>query len=860
MPARTTWDEPAAGWIERPRLVALSRPRAGDIRLVVAPAGSGKSVLLAQATSGLDVAWLTLTDAHNDAVVLTRDLVTTLAPDDEPGDASLNALVPTGGRRFGPELVGAIRALVDEHDGRVIVLDDLHAVTNHELLEDLERALVTPPRRHALLVASRWDPPFRLGRLRLDGVLTELRAADLAFEEDEAGRLIERVAGQEIGAPQIRSLVSRTEGWAAGLQLASVSLQRRTDVDAFVAGFAGEDRLIGDYLTSEVLESQSDEVRRFLLRTSVLDWLEPELCDAVTGDGNARAMLSTLEDRGLFVTPVTGQRSRWRYHQLFAELLRYQLQADDPAEVEAARRRAAAWLLDAGEIRGAVEQLLAAGDAEAAFGVIERHGLSFFERGEIATLARWLAAIERSGGASGPGASICLLAAQVAADDVVAALTTHRRIEAVDLQPGEQVAVDALMAALGQGDRPAADMRRHAARANAALATIDRSTVYDFFGGGGADSCEVIATFGGALGALVEGDLATSTRELEQTLDLPGTRYPIWGVAGSGGLALARALAGDLTAAIGLAERAIGAARDMGTVEHVSTVLAQLAAATVSLDRGLLLDARRHLDAAGSIVLRSRRHTYRQLHHLLDARLVARTDGPGAGLDRLRELDREGPARPIVEQARTATEIGLLLRAGAVREAVALVPRSPAVSAATRIDVHLACDDPIGARSVLDRWRPEEPTLRTRIERRLREATVLASEGHPGPAGVAVADAAVCAEPEQLLGPFLELPSAVGLLRDAAPARRLRRLRALLDAAPEHTDRGAANARLADPLSTRELTVLEHLPSRLSNAEIADALYVSVNTLKTHVRSVYRKLGVADRDAAVVQARKIGLL
>ena len=589
--------------------------------------------------------------------------------------------------------------------------------------------------------------------------------------------------------------------------------------------------------------------------------MTPSLCDAVTGDDNGAAMLAALAERGLFVSPLVGDGQRIRYHHLFAELLRYQFRAEDRDGKREARKRAATWLLDHGELRDGVEQLLAARAFDLAFEVIDGHGMSFFERGEIATLARWLVQIQRAGTAPEPATSISLLAAQSGGDEFMAAEETHRRLlRRRGITPGEQIAIDTLASLAGYGDLPTSEMRRLARRAIDQLADVDRSTVFDFFGGGGADSCETIANFMEALGAFYDGDVDASTTALERTLELPGTRYPIWSVACSGALAFCHAWSGRLTDAHRLARATIDAAQDMGTVGHASATLSLLAAAAVSLDRAELLDARRHLDAAGAILQRSRRTTNRHLHHLLDARLVGLTDGPGPALDHLRRLDEPGALRPVTVQARLTTEIGLLLRAGATQEAVALIQRSAAATPAALIDVHLAADELRAARKVLDRWQPVEPTLRTQVDRLLREGAVLAREGKLGPAGIAVADAAVLAEPELLVSPFLDVPTALDLLRDAAPARPLRRLRALVDATPDHPNRQKANEQLVEPLTARELAVLDHLPSRLSNAEMAETLYISVNTLKSHVRSIYRKLASADRDEAVHQARQLGLL
>ena len=257
-----------------------------------------------------------------------------------------------------------------------------------------------PPGLH-LALASRSDPPLALARLRARGQLTELRAADLRFTPGEAAALLQQVAaapgGARPGAPLpdavAAALAARTEGWAAGLQLAGLSLRGRSDVDGFVAAFTGSHRYVLDYLAEEVLERQPAQVREFLLETSVLERLSGELCDAVTGRPGSQALLEQVERAGLFVVPLDEVRGWWRYHHLFADLLRARLQQEQPGRIPEVHRNAAAWYAERGLADDAIRHAVAAGEMTWAARLIERHYDAIFQRGEAATIQRWISAL-----------------------------------------------------------------------------------------------------------------------------------------------------------------------------------------------------------------------------------------------------------------------------------------------------------------------------------------------------------------------------------------------------------------------------------------------------------------------------------
>ncbi|MDN5780285.1 MAG: LuxR C-terminal-related transcriptional regulator, partial [Humibacillus sp.] len=532
----------------------------------------------------------------------------------------------------------------------------------------------------------------------------------------------------------------------------------------------------------------------------------------------------------------------------------------DPAAEAQCRRRAASWLLAHQDYVGGVEQLLAVGDHAAAFEILAAEGHRLFERGETASLVRFLTLVHEADVSPGPLVAITLLAAQVAADEFGSAAENYRTLNRrSDLTPGERIAIDALASVMGLAYLPLDEIRRLTDGALRSLPEVDPASVPDFAGAGGADSCEAIASIFSSLGALFAGDLDASASGLEQALELPGLKYLPWQINALGMLALTRAWEGRLTDAKALALTALDAARGLAAVDHISTTYAHLALAMLTLDRLDLGAAEIHLDMATSCVDRSRRPTLAHFLHLLKVRHLALTGGVHAALERLRDVSLPIVGRPLIEEGLTTLEAQLLARSGSVRQARALLDSVRAPVPAARIDVLVATGHVTQAREVLDQWTPPATNLRACLERDLRRAIVTQQEGNRGLSGMLVADAAVRADTEGLLAPFVEAPVALSLLRTAAPARRLHRARALLDPTLK-VEGSASNDQLVEQLTPREVVVLEYLPSRLGNDQIADALYVSVNTLKTHLRNIYRKLDAPDRDAAVERATSIGLI
>src|SRR3989440_6882680 len=403
---------PRAQLVRRPQLAArLTQGMMGPLTLVSAPAGFGKTTLLAQwlAESGMPVAWLSLEAGDNELVRFLSYLIATFQTLDPHLGAGALTLLQMPPPASAETVLALLTNDVGSHgrDGGdfVLVLDDYHVIDAQPV--DMALAFLLehlPPQMH-LVIATREDPPLPLARLRARGHLTELRATDLRFTASEAAGFLTQVMGLNLSAEDIATLEDRTEGWIAGLQLAALSMQGHHDVAAFIRAFAGDHRYIVDYLVEEVLQCQPEPVRSFLLQTSILDRLHGPLCDAVllTPSGSGQETLESIEHANLFLVPLDNERRWYRYHQLFADLLRQRLQqrsasspGDEVRDVTALHSRASVWYEDHGLSIEAFHHAAAANDVARAERLIEGEGMPLQFRGAGAPVLNWLESLPRT--------------------------------------------------------------------------------------------------------------------------------------------------------------------------------------------------------------------------------------------------------------------------------------------------------------------------------------------------------------------------------------------------------------------------------------------------------------------------------
>jgi LuxR family maltose regulon positive regulatory protein len=394
--------------VPRRRLVdLLVRRGSHKLTLIDAPAGWGKTTLLAEwqddPGESRPFAWVSLDKADNDPVRFWTYVVTALRTVEAGvGERALGVLGgrgPSATRDLLAELINDLAASAQE---LVLALDDYHSIGNDEIHEGLELLLERLPTQLHLAIATRSDPPLPLPRMRVRGELLEVRSDALRFSDEEATALLNGMLRLGLSRADVARLQQRTEGWAAALYLAALSLRDHTDAASFIGAFTGDHRHVVDYLGGEVLAGQPADRRAFLVRTSILERLCGSLCDAVAGGSGSAAVLEEIERANLFLVPLDATRTWYRYHHLFGELLRHELRRSEPELVATLHRRASAWYRAAGSIADAIQHAIGAGDVDETRELVVEYWLGFFNRGELATVAGWLDALPRQAVAGDP--------------------------------------------------------------------------------------------------------------------------------------------------------------------------------------------------------------------------------------------------------------------------------------------------------------------------------------------------------------------------------------------------------------------------------------------------------------------------
>jgi LuxR family maltose regulon positive regulatory protein len=891
---------PRPGFVARPRLAgALGR----GLVLVCAPAGFGKTALLADwvRSSGRPAAWLSLDAGDNDPVRFWRHVV-----------AALDRARPGIGERvaplFGPPVSsfeGLVTALINElasqsgGNGIVLVLDDYHLVDARQVHASLSFLVEhLPPGLH-LVLASRSDPPLPLARLRARGQLTELRTNDLRFTAEEAAALLRESAGPALPGAAVAALAARTEGWAAGLQLAGLSLRGRSDIAGFVAAFSGSHRYILDYLTGEVLDGQPEQVREFLLETSVLERLSGGLCDAVTGRDDGQAMLEQVEQAGLFLMPLDEVRGWWRYHRLFADLLRARLQQQRPDRVAVLHRAAAAWYEEHGLADDAIGHALAAGDTAWAARLIEQHfDATLYLRSEGATAQRWLAALPPEL----VQARTRLLLAQV----LLAA--TLGRAEA--MEPPLDAAERALAGAAPAVDEPFEPSVGKTASMLGnipALIALHRGFLAQLRGdaeGTAAFAAQALAELGGderllsstAQGLLaaaewLRGRLADAERAFVSSIAGWQAGQPIsWGVYQLGQVQRAQ---GRLDAAVETYQTTLDIAAKSGPPPAPPAGPAQVGLAEVAYQRNELDSALRQV-TEGIALCRQFLYPAPLGTGLVTLAWIRQAQGdPDGAMEAMDEAGRAalGPGVTGLLNPVPAQRARLLLAQGDVAAAARWTkerglrpddepgyPREPEYLALAR--VLLAQDRPAQALTLLERMLATasgQGRTGSVIEIGALRALALAACGDAGAAVDALARALALGCPQGYVRVFADesAPMAALLARlvaaqkaeRAAPGVSPGYLTTVLRAFGGQDDRPGAGRGgavavpgLVDQLTARELEVLVLLAAGMSNPRIAGQLVVTLDTVKKHVSHLLGKLGAANRTEAVTRARQLSLI
>ncbi|MEN3283569.1 MAG: LuxR family transcriptional regulator, maltose regulon positive regulatory protein [Solirubrobacteraceae bacterium] len=874
---------PTATVVRSRLLDVLDEGVEGALTLVAAPAGAGKSALvvswIAAGRTAWPVAWLSLDTDDADRRRFWRAVLEALAR--ATGDEAVAALAVSPREPMSMDLVlpALVDALAEREEPVVLVLDDFHEVLE-AVQEDLERLVRFPPPALRLVILTRADPPIGLGRLRLDGRLTEIRAADLAFSLDEAAALFDAL-GIALTPAHLATLWRRTEGWAAALRLAAMSLQHHPDPCAFIEHFAGTDATISDYLLKEVLARQPPQLRTFLLRTSVVDTLSAELADALTGTTEGRASLACLERGGVLTAPLDEHGTWHRYHPLFAELLRAELHAQRPAEVETLHRRAATWLAAHGDDAAAMRHAAAGRAWDLATELITDRWVQLLINGEMAALRPVVEAMPRESIDASPELSLAFAAWFLARGDHPGAAPYFSRAERrASLVPAHRrVEFAATMAAvtLYEG-RLRGDL---ATALHSARTLLHGDALLD----GGHLSSTVLAFVLAQLGIveLWSGDLEAGGRHLERAHAIAMQDASDWtAVATVAHLAMARLFRGELARALRHADEAVGLAERRGWGRSEPAGAAYIVQAAVYIQRGQRERAATLVERAGD-ALRATRERPLSAAHALNRALLLRDRGePEAALGVLQEARDALEGRPLLaplidllvaqegllRAAVVGREDGRALLERAERERAGSIPVANALARLRLLDGEAeAARALVAAQLSTDNGGSSTNGLPPswRAEAWLLDALALDALAAHEDAARSLERSLDFAEPAGLLRPLTEHGSVVRPLLH----RHLRRgtaHAAIVATALDALDHGGGDAsppvaaQLAEPLSERERTILRYLPTMMSNQEIAGELVVSINTVKTHLKAIYRKLHAPGRRDAVRRAREIGLI
>jgi LuxR family maltose regulon positive regulatory protein len=856
-------------------LAALDRATAGKVTIISAPAGSGKTSLLRawadrpgrqdrlavmQVQRGQQDAqqfWLALLHAVRQAFAPASRAEPPAATPDFNGQAMADRV---------------LSELADHRGGVVLVIDDVHELTSADALAQLTRLLRSlPPHVHAVL-ATRHDLRLRLHQLRLAGELAEIRAADLRFSERETRELLD-ASGIALSDAGVALLHQRTEGWAAGLRLAVISLAGHPDPECFVAEFSGSDRTVAEYLIAEMLERQPEDVQHLLLRTALVDRVNGELADLLTGRSGSERILLELEDANAFVVSLDGERTWFRYHHLFGDLLRLELRRTLPEEVPALHRRAASWFIQHGEVVDAIRHTQAAGDWPGAARLLADHSFSLTLDGQAQTIEALLRAFPQ--GADYPELDLVRAGGDLVQgrlDEAAAHLAlaeTHAGTTPPERQRRQRVALASLKLSLARRRGQLADVVEQVRfLASPISGQSDEDIALD------SDLRAVALMNLGIAEAWCLGLHDAEGHLQEGAVLARNIGRPYLEVACLAQLGFASKIHSFATTqrrcyeAIALADR-----HGWGAEPIVAPALVTLASTMVwtgEFDEGarLLQRTTRALQSDTGPDMGLLVHTVSGMlqacrgrhHEALEEfsaaeRLQSQLEGPHALADQVTGWMLATHAR--------------LGRPGEARAYLATLDDEPASSGEignARAVILLAEGDPAAAlgaaRDVVDGTAPAIGYV-TLVEAHLLAGLAQRELGDQRAANQAAERALALAEADRLVLPFAMTGS--GELIEALPRHETAHAALLTDILD--VLRGAAKTagdqsspQHAEELSPSELRVLRYLPTNLSRPEIASELSVSVNTVNTHIRNIYAKLRAQDRSSAVQRARDLRLL
>lgn len=860
------------------------------LTLVSAPAGYGKTTLLAGwiAARSRPVAWISLEKDDNDPVRFLTYLTAALRSINPGiGEGVLESISAQPFSLDAPltTLINQVNTVV--RNRLILVLDDYHLITNQTIVNALDLLVNYLPDLMHLVIASRNDPAIPIARLRGRGQMTELGQADLRFNAEETATFLSRVKGVSLSAENIAALDARIEGWVAGLQMAAIAMQSTVstqadnDIASFIQAFTGSNRFVLDYLVEEVLQRQPGEVESFLVKTSILERMTAPLCNAVTGENNGQAMLIRLEQTNLFIVPLDNERTWYRYHRLFADLLRCRLQQTQSGAVPELCRRASQWYEQNNYAAEAIDYAIQAGDMNRSAQLIEQVAEIAMQRSEVASLQRWLAAIPDEMVRARPILCIyhamTLLLSGAPLKDAQDRLNDAENAGVDGSVSGEALAIRAWIAAhQGEMDHYA-DLSRQALERLPEKSRFFRSIAAGFIG----------------LNSLFRGEVETLDMAVRMRQETGEITMAVLTLCHSADLAR---IQGKLYRTEMLYEQALELATTSNGQRQPIAGLAMIGLGRLHKEWNHLDEAHRNITEGIELAQAWSKTSVIQGYVSLAQLKQAQGDNKGA-LEPLktgrRLANRSDSMQPDIfnmamQEARLELVRGNVPAALACAATYDLEDRvclteldknsDSQFSILQKLDSYTTlawlrlargqADESLTMLASLLQTATDNGWIEIVIETLTLQALAYQSRNDKQKALAALEQALSLAEPEGYVRLFVDKGLALAsLLRQAAsrnnnPRYALKLLVAfgLSQAGKDSTVLQRQDQALEEPLTEREIKLVQYLPTHLSSTEIAQELTISANTVRFHIKNIYGKLNVHNRDDAVQRAKELGLL